>query len=95
MTSRTPMSDLQESVQNIVAEVLSEQDRFSANLDGAVEPDPRVVTRDIINKVADKLEAEIESHVLQDPLRSIVRPRDVYHALHWLRSQAPDSGESE
>ncbi len=55
---------LVESVENIVVGALAQQDSFARWRSGhpgtPLEPDSRVVTRDIINKVADEVRAEAE-----------------------------------
>lgn len=77
------MTDLRESVENIVERVKAEQRAFDRSrklteVPTSPEPDSRVVTRDIILKVAEKMEERLSVR------QSITR---------WLRSQASDSGE--
>ena len=87
---------LVESVENIVVSALARQDEWGEWQYGhgggekgePTEPDSSVVTRDIINAIADVLE-EVEADK-SGPFRNMNAVSD------WLRSQAnPDSAESD
>jgi len=61
-------------VKKLVVEALAQQER--AEYQACEPPDPRVVTRDILNATADELEKQFST---QQSNRGVV---------HWLRSQA-------
>ena len=74
-----------ESVDEIVVEALARQYSFARHQNDHLEPDSEMVTRDIINAIADVLDRE--ARVLDVSSMDGVGYRIV---TKWLRSQAKD-----
>lgn len=72
-----------ESVENIVVGALAQQDRFARRGD-SIEPDSRVVTRDVLNAIADELNVEQQN----DNVRGNMAAH--YRSALWLRAQAKE-----
>lgn len=85
------MSDLRESVENIVVGALAQQDRHSRRGDPQ-DVDSRVVTRDIINAIADKMEERQGERIwTMGDCACDREAMSATEAFDWLRSEAPDS----